>query len=258
MIRVLTMIAVAGFVLSVASLSAAVALGGPDVISRGSWGFVEGERNWGWHNGHGHGGAWAKMDLGKPATRSLAWSGAKRLDIDLPADVRYIQQDGAATVELTGPEAALARVEINGDSIAYAHGFDWNGPRLTIVIRAPDIHAFDISGRNTLKIEGYRQPSVDIEASGQSDVKAEGQADELTLDASGASHVDLAGLKARSAEAEVSGGADTTLAPTERAKLDVSGGAEVNLLTTPRSLETNISGGGRLRNPAPAEKGKAA
>ena len=37
MIRVLFMIAIAGFVLSVASLSAAVALGGPDFVAKGGW-----------------------------------------------------------------------------------------------------------------------------------------------------------------------------------------------------------------------------
>ena len=44
MIRVLTMIAVAGFVLSLASLSAAVAIGGPDAIARGGWMFAD--RDW--------------------------------------------------------------------------------------------------------------------------------------------------------------------------------------------------------------------
>lgn len=253
MIRVLTMIAIAGFVLSVATLSAAVAIGGPDAIARGSWGIVEGDGNWDWHSGHGrrHGADvdWAASgDLGKETTRTMAWSGAAGLDVDLPADVRYVQQDGAATVELTGPERALQHVEIHGDSISYDHRFRGHGyPKLNIVIRAPGIHAFDVSGGNTLRIEGYRQSTIDIDASGAADVSASGEADEVSLEASGNSDVDLGGLKAKGADVEVSGSGEATLSPSERADIEVSGAGGVRLLTTPRKLSTDISGAGRLR-----------
>ena len=48
MIRVLIMITVAGFVLSVATLSAAVAIGGPEAIARGGWHMAGGDWNWDW------------------------------------------------------------------------------------------------------------------------------------------------------------------------------------------------------------------
>lgn len=255
MIRVLTMIAIAGFVLSVASLSAAFALGGPDLISRGSWEVLGSDSRWGHH--HGRHGAWAQADLGPSTTRTMAWSGAQRLEVGLPADVRYIQQDGAATVELTGPEGALKRVEIHGDTLAYQDRAGWDdAPRLTVVIRAPNIHGFEISGRNTLSIEGYRQPRLELEVSGEGEIKAAGETDAVTLDASGGASADLPGLKAKAADVEVSGSARSTIAPTESAKIEVSGAGEVTLATTPKSLETDITGGGRLHTqPAAAKAG---
>ena len=41
MIRVLVTIAVAGFVLSVASFAAAVAIGGPEALHRSAWWFAD-------------------------------------------------------------------------------------------------------------------------------------------------------------------------------------------------------------------------
>ena len=241
MIRVLTMIAVAGFVLCVGSLAAAVAVGGPDALARGGWTFAEGGGwSWGPHHSYRHNrdGRWSSDDYGKDTTRTMAWSGAEGLEIDLPADVRYIQSPGAGTVELAGPERALQDVEIHGNSISYRHGFRRHGyPKISVTIRAPNIHAFDLSGRNSLQIENYRQARLDIDVSGEGDVTAVGEADEIALDVSGDADVDLAKLKTKGADVEISGAGDTTIAPTEWAQVKVSGIGDVRLLTQPKKLE---------------------
>jgi len=255
MIRVLTMIAVAGFVLCVGSLAAAVAVGGPEAIARGGWAIVDGgEWNWGPHHSYRHerDGRWSSDDYGKDTTRTMAWSGAEGLEIDLPADVRYIQSPGAGTVELAGPERALQDVEIHGNSISYRHGRRHGYPKLEITVRAPNIHAFDISGRNSLQIENYRQARLDIDVSGRGDVTALGEADEIALDVSGDADVDLGKLRTKGADVEISGSGDTTIAPTDWAKVKVSGIGDVRLLTQPKKLETDISGSGRIRQDSSA------
>ena len=258
MVRVLIMITVAGFVLSVAALSAAFAIGGPDAIARGGWHWADGSA---WSRKHG---GWdeddrdhpATGDLGPQATRTLAWSGAERLDIDLAADVRYIQATGPATVVVTGPQQVIDRVIIRGDSIRYERGgHHRNGrdPTLTIVVRAPNISSFDLSGRNTLTIEGYRQARLRLDVSGRGEVTATGEAEDVTLDLSGSGEVDLSALKTKAADVEISGSADAIIAPTERAQLDISGSGDVRLLTRPKTLETDISGAGRVRQETPEE-----
>src|SRR3982751_3362704 len=98
MIRVLTMIAVAGFVLCVGSLAAAVAVGGPDALARGGWTFAD-DGGWGW------GG------------RAC---GAHSPDLGLSADVRYEQSSsGPGSVEITGPTSALEHIVIQGDNLRY-------------------------------------------------------------------------------------------------------------------------------------------
>ena len=251
MIRVLIMIAVVGFMLSLATLSAAVAIGGPDAITRGGWNLAEGGswkgKHWGWDDDERQMSA---ADLGPQTSRTLAWSGANQLDIDLAADVRYIQTTGPASVVVTGPQKAVEQVVVRGDSIRYERRNGhrhWRYPTLTIIVRAPAITSFDLSGRNTLSIEDYRQPTLRIDASGSAEIKAAGQADDVDVELSGSGEADLGALTSKSAHIEISGSADAVIAPTESARLEISGSGDVELLTNPKSLETDISGAGRVR-----------
>lgn len=247
MIRVLFMIAAAGFVLSVGTLSAAIAIGGPEAVTRGGWHMFSG--GWGEWDNHsevrrGH-DDWTH-DAGPQVTRTLPWSGAKRLDIDLAAEVRYIQQAGPASLTVTGPDEAVQRVVVRGDSIRYRSGRHRGYPRLSIVLRAPDVSAFDISGHNSLVIENYRQAELSIDVSGDADVTAAGQADEVSLDISGDGKVDLGRLETKGASVDIAGSGDATIAPTEWANLDISGAGDVRLLTNPGRLETDITGAGKI------------
>lgn len=251
MIRVLIMIAVVGFMLSLATLSAAVAIGGPDAITRGGWNLAEGwswkGKRWGWDDDDRQ---MATADLGAQTTRTIEWSGADRLDIDLAADVRYIQSTGAASVVVTGPQKAVEQVVVRGDSIRYERRNDQRHrryPTLTIVIRAPGVTTFDLSGRNTLSIEDYRQPSLRLDVSGSAEVKATGQAEDVQVDLSGSGEADLGALRSKNADVEISGSADAIIAPTERARLEISGSGDVEMLTSPKTVETDISGSGKVR-----------
>ena len=255
MIRVLIMIAVVGFFLSIATLTASVAIGGPDAITRGGWHWADGGswkgKHWGWDDDES---PMIATNLGPQTTRTLEWSGADRLDVDLAADVRYIQSAGPASVVVTGPQKAVEQVIVRGDSLRYErhnrhshHRY----PTLTIIVRAPNITSFDLSGRNTLSIEDYRQSSLRLDVSGSAEVKATGQADDVQVDLSGSGEANLGALKTKSARVEISGSADAVIAPTERADLDISGSGDVELLSNPKSVETDISGSGRVRQGAP-------
>jgi len=248
MIRVLVMIAVAGFVLAVATFAVAVAIGGPDVMARGGWALAS--RHWDdgdWDGRHHRHRSWSS-DSGPQTTRTIEWSGADGLDVDLPADIRYIQQAGPATVTVTGPQQAVERVVVRGDSIRYDdRGRHHWGQKLSIVVRAPNIRAFDLSGQNELTIEGYHQDSLSMDVSGSAEVVASGETNTIALDISGNGDVDLGQLKAKGADVEISGAGDATIAPTDWAKLDISGMGDIRLLTHPPRLETDVSGAGSIR-----------
>ena len=257
MIRALLMIAGAGFVLAVGSLAAAVAIGGPEAVARGGWAMFS---NAGWGSGEfrrRHESRRTHDDSGPQGHKTLAWSGADRLDVDLPADVRFIQAPGPGSVEITGPASVVDRVILKGDSLR----FDSQGPRrwwrhkLHIVVRAPNVSTFDLSGASTLKIEDYKQDKLTLDVSGAAEVTAVGQADSVEIDISGTGDVDLGGLKTKGAAVDISGAGGAIIAPTDWARLEISGMGDIRLLTRPSKLETDISGAGRIRElgPPPAE-----
>lgn len=250
MIRVLVMIAVAGFVLAIVTIPAAFAIGGPDFIARGGWKWAS-DKHWDWNwdpddDQHWE-ESWSAADSVE-TTRTLEWSGEDRLDIEIPADVRYVQSAGPARVTVTGPKRLVDRVAVHGDSLRYEdEARRYGRTRLTVVMQAPSVTSFRLAGRSTLAIEGYDQGRLKLDVAGSAEVTGVGRTDLLELDVAGSGDVDLGSLKAKGANVDIAGAADAVIAPTDWAKLDISGRGDVRLLTQPPKLETDVSGAGRVR-----------
>jgi hypothetical protein len=268
MIRVLVMIAVAGFFVSLVTIASAVAIGGPAVLEQAAWN--------GWSGHWGHDGDWdgwrseRREGDGRhgEATRDLAWTGGDTLEIDVPADVHYTQGPDAK-VTVSGPAREVALVELDGGRLTWRsshHHSHWSFGALDVTITAPNVSRFELSGSGNLTIADYKQDKLEVRVSGNGDVDASGETSALTLDVSGSGDADLSRLKAKSAEVDINGSGDAKLAPADSAKVNISGSGDVTLLTHPAQLETHISGSGDLHQdgpssqqtaqPPPATKGK--
>ncbi|HEY2359311.1 MAG TPA: DUF2807 domain-containing protein [Phenylobacterium sp.] len=249
MIRVLVIIAVTGFLVSVVTLSTAVAIGGPDLLAAGVW-------NWGrdgawdmdrynrWNDRHPHGrDGWA--DEGPQTTRDMAWTGGDTLEIDVPAEVTYSQAPGAGQLTITGPKEAVDALVLDGGQLRFS-GDRRHSSDLTIAMTAPGVTHFDLHGSSKLAIEGYKQDKLNLDVSGDAAVSAKGEAKALALTISGSSDTDLSGLKLQDADVDITGSGEATLAPTASANLNISGAGEVTLLTRPTKLESNVTGSGSV------------
>lgn len=247
MIRVLVMIAVTGFFVSLVTLSTAVALGGPDIFEHVAWnGFDHGrwtinDDDWNWRHDRGD------RHSGPQTTRELAWSGGDTLEIDVPADVQYTQAPGAPKLTVSGPERLVSEVEVEGGRITWRERHHhMHGGDLTIVMSAPSVTRFELEGSGNIKIAGYKQDKLDVHISGSGDVNVAGETGAVDLNISGSGDADLAALKARSADVEIDGSGSAKVAPSDAAKIDISGSGEVTLLGHPPKLDTSISGSGSL------------
>jgi hypothetical protein len=266
MIRVLAMISVAGFILSVVCLSVAVSMAGPELVSRGAWAWT-GPFSWSSHDYHHSYGLTWRSD-GPETSRQLAWSGGDTLEIGLPAEVSYVQAAGPAKLLVRGPENAVRHVRV-------AHGrieFDrpgLNADNIIVELSAPNVSRFVVSGDGRLGIRDYNQPTLSLQVSGDGQVQAAGAAKTATVEISGAGDADLAGLQTDGAEVTISGAGEAKVAPKAWAKLTVSGSGDITLLSHPRRLESQVSGSGRIEqaeadreqpaeaSPAPAKRGKS-
>ena len=252
MIRVLVMIAVSGFVLCLATLTAATIIGGPEAITRAAWSWGTDHRwavhdgDWDWDHDD-RSDRWAR-DGGPQTTRELAWTGGDTLEIDVPAEVHYTQAAGPPKLTISGLRRAVEHIEIENGHIRFDRDRNLRryGSKLTIVMTAPNVTRFDLHGSSSLAIADYKQDRLRIDLSGNADVTAVGEVNVAELDISGSAEADLGKLKAKGAEVDIAGSGEATIAPTDWAKVDISGSGDVTLLTNPPKLESDISGSGSI------------
>ncbi|CAN7606161.1 DUF2807 domain-containing protein [Phenylobacterium sp. LjRoot219] len=245
MVRALIVIIIAGFLTSVACISAAVAIGGPEAMARGVW-------SWGWDgvwdDDHGpHTWRSSTHDSGPQTQRDLPWSG-DRLEVNAPAEIDYVQAPGPAKLTIRAPAHTLNRVRVEGGRITLPNGGP-RGAKLHITLTAPAVTRFELNGADELSITGYQQDELTLVANGHAEIKAAGQTQTVRLSVSGHGEADLADLKTTGADINISGAGEATVGPTDWARVQISGLGEVDLLTRPKRLETQIAGAGRVRQP---------
>jgi Putative auto-transporter adhesin, head GIN domain len=243
MIRVLAMVAVAGFLVSAVTLSVAVAIAGPDAIVHGAW--TWGPHGWLWrHHHHFDEG----REDGPETTREISWPGGASLSVSVPAEVQYTQADGPAKVVISGPAREVEDVRLEDGRIRFDDDELHVGDKLKIAITAPAVTDFSLEGAESFSIAGYLQDRLSVSVSGFADVKAQGEVRDAKIRIAGAGHADLSALKTKAAEVEIDGSGDASVGPSDSADIDISGAGSVTLLSNPPQLHTNISGVGRIRH----------
>ena len=245
MVRILSLTAIIGFLVSVVCLGGAAALGG-HAVEQG-W---RPPASWNIHI-RDHGSdvrIGPDNESGPETTRTLTWDGSARIELRAPADLHYTQAPGPVRLTVRGPGGIVERVYVDHGRIQLRDGVD-NGGRLTIEMSAPNVTSFSVSGSNELTIEDYAQARLDIEASGSSQIRVEGRAQTVTLRQSGSGEAEMGDLQAQDARVDLSGSAQATISPRQSAIINVSGSGEVNLARRPATLHTDISGSGRVNTP---------
>lgn len=259
MIRTLLIIAGAALVLAIASLGGAFALGGSD-LRKQNWTWTiwdDGDDHVRWKRERGE-----PQDLGPDASRTLAWSGGDRLEVELPIDVEY-RQGATAGVVVTGPRTLIDRIVVEDGRIGWADKAQ-DGERVTVtwsrdgiramsaldrvrvVVTAPKVSRFNLDGSGDLDIRDYDQPSLAIDIQGSGDVTAQGRARALSLDISGSGEADLASLQAVDADVDVTGSGEARISATGVANLSIAGSGDIDLVTRPATLRQSVTGSGDI------------
>jgi len=250
MIRTLLIITGASLVLCIAALGGAAALGGNQLTREGwTWtfrdnDFVRTERTV----------SFERADRGPSVTRTIPWDGSDRLEIEVGADVTYIQGDAAA-VEVRGPRNQVERLRLSDGRLTYDDGDNVevvmfgrrHSERLSITVTAPAVRAFDLYSSGELIIRDYDQPDLALNISGSGEVEASGRTETVDLDISGSGEADLSDLLTRDADIDIAGSGEAAVGPTGAARITISGSGDVELTRRPTSLTQHISGSGDVR-----------
>ncbi|HYC98274.1 GIN domain-containing protein [Brevundimonas sp.] len=245
MIRTLLIITGASLVLCAAALGGAFALGGQDIARNGgNWTFWD-------DDGESHTVHFSRRDPGPGVTRTLAWDGGDRLEVEVAAEVTYIQGDEASVV-VTGPREQVEGLRLTAGRLTFDDDdrgdhvvFGWhNSPRLRITVTAPSVRNFELSSSGDLIIRNYDQPSLAIAIEGSGEVDAVGRTETVDLDIAGSGEADLSDLVTRDADVDISGSGEAVVGPTGAARITISGSGDVDLSRRPASVTESISGSG--------------
>ncbi|WP_427789317.1 GIN domain-containing protein [Brevundimonas diminuta] len=257
MIRNLFIISGAGLILAIVGIGGAFAVGGRD-LARHDWTWVITD-----DEATNNGFSVERGQVAPDITRTIEWTGDDRLAINIPADVVYDQQAETPGITVSGAQSVVDRVRFSNGRLTLDEGqhgdrsyIRWTrtGIRgwsetdaLKIIIKAPSVKTFDLSGPTELKIRGYDQPTLDLTLTGSSDVRVQGRTGAVNVDASGASDARLDELIVEDAKVRVSGSGDVHIGPNGKADVDVSGSGEVRLTRRPAELRQSVSGSGDVR-----------
>ena len=181
---------------------------------------------------------------GAQASRSFYWTGGDTLRVSVPSDVSFTQSATVA-LSISGPGDALDHVVVERGEIRYDRWIS-NAGRLRIVLSAPDITAFQVTGTADMTIAEYRQDRLKIRIAGKGAVKASGAARSVNVGIAGKGDVDLGGVQGESVKVEIAGSGTAVIAPTEIADVGIAGSGLVTLLTNPPVVRTRIAGSGRI------------
>jgi hypothetical protein len=266
MIRNLTIVAVASFVLALGCFGGAVALGGRDFMQHG-WNIPMKD----WHvdisDDNDHVRIRPGVDLSDAdrdsTVRDIAWTGGEALQIDVPADVIFTQAaaGASASVKVTGPRRLVDQVIIeNGriglrDADNQGGSFKINGhsidisdddSELSIEITAPAVRSFTLNGNGDLHLKAYDQPGLSLTVNGSGNVEAQGKTKKIDLQVSGSGQADLRSLDTGDAKIAVAGSGEVHAAPHGVAEIDLAGSGEVYLTEKPAVLTSNVAGSGEV------------
>lgn len=160
----------------------------------------------------------------------------------------YNYQNQSRKAEITLPK--LSRLELSGESKGIISGFS-----------TTDDIDFELSGASRLEIKELKTGKIELDLSGESEVtgnistnegnfrlsgastlELSGAAPDISVEASGASEVNLENFSAVTAEVELSGGSNAEIVVSKRLDIDLSGGSKLIYSGDPKLGSIDVSG----------------
>lgn len=165
-----------------------------------------------------------------PAFRAVSISGA--YDVEIEVEAGALQE-----VVIDTDDNLLSLVETRVDAetlfVRTQKGFSTRRG-IHVRVRAPELSSLSASGSNHVALRGMSGQNFRLETSGSTELVAAGEVEELDVDLSGSSAVDLGDLIARRARITASGSTEAEVHATEHLALELSGSASITYAGFPR------------------------
>jgi hypothetical protein len=199
------------------------------------------------------GGPHCEAVAGATATsRDLDWDGSDQAGLAIHAIANYAPGSGGEKVHATGDPQVLAHLRVQGGMIEEdCRGWRERDTDVTITLPGRPFRKFTLTGIGKLNLDRLDQPTLEIRMAGVGTIKANGKVDDLTIKMAGVSKADFGRVTGRKASVHMAGVNRADIAPSDEADIQIAGPGEVTLHSSPKKLETDIAGPGRIHKVDP-------
>jgi hypothetical protein len=152
----------------------------------------------------------------------------KDFDVDVQADDNLLEN---------------IKTVVDGDTLkVYTKGNMSTRNPINVRIVMPAIEELEVSGASRANVTDVVTDSLEIQASGASKIKINGEVKILNIDASGASKIEAENLKVENADIDVSGASGVNVFVSSELKADASGASKIIYSGNPANVEKSASG----------------
>lgn len=165
--------------------------------------------------------------------------------IDLVVHVGAAEQK----VVISGDDNIVSEIDtrVSGDKLHVEHE-GWLRPKQTLKLEiwVPTLDSVEASGATDIDIEGLVGERFELDVSGAADAELRGKVTQLDIEVSGAGDVDARSLEAENVVLDMSGAGEAKVWATGKLDVDISGSGEVEYWGNPSEVQQDITGAGSL------------
>lgn len=186
---------------------------------------------------------------GNVKTESRSVSGFKEIKAENAIELEItVQKDFSLTIEADDNLLDQVKTEVSGNTLKISTKDSITSKnKIKIKLSLPELTDLDLSGASTANISGVKTDSLELNASGASRIKIDGEVKSVDATASGASGIDAENLKTENAKANASGASHVTVSPTGDLNAEASGASSVTYTVEPKSIKQNASGASTIK-----------
>ena len=118
---------------------------------------------------------------------------------------------------------------------------------LKVRISAPDISQISASGASKVDLGGVKNSELRVDTSGASKVNLNGETEQFFVEVSGASSIDAENLKAETADISASGASRVSTFALNELRAQASGASKISYTGSPKNIEKSSSGASSIR-----------
>lgn len=177
----------------------------------------------------------------KSEVRALENFGEIRLGGAMELSVE-VSTDSTVTVEADDNLLPHIKTEVEDEILTITSDNISSSKIPVITITTPTLLELKVSGASTAQVNGLKNETLEVEASGASKIQLEGTTTDLEVEASGASQVTGGTFVAKKADLAVSGASSIELDVSDELTADASGSSKIIYHGSPKILKDETSG----------------